>query len=91
MSKKLKRRDRVRDMGRAVIKGVRKVPWKRSRAYSRLRHLLLCSWRGHDLVGVEMDEEAHKIAYLSGRAGDFLECGVCHGRLYSCEFMRKGE
>jgi hypothetical protein len=61
---------------------VRQIQWERSKPYSKIRHRLICSWRGHRLVPVEMTEEAHKVAYLHRQACDLYECERCHGRTY---------
>jgi hypothetical protein len=58
------------------------IPWERTKPYSKLRHRLVCSWRGHRLSPVAMAEEAHKVAYLQRQVGDLYECERCHGRTY---------
>lgn len=69
-------------MEKALKATDRFVAWHRQRRYSKLRHWLICSWRNHRLLRVEMTEEAHKVAYLQGQLGDLYECERCHGRTH---------
>jgi hypothetical protein len=65
------------------------VPLQRKKKYSKLKHKVVCSWRGHILIPVEMNEEAHKAVYLQRYIGDLYECACCHGRTYRLSVVGK--